>query len=87
MYAEEGIIEKFLIDNNLTFTMGCVESLGFVCVHRDVTPPFRATLSPYFIGKYLKLKNPFLEGGCFAVVFQILTYFTVFDRRHNRVKF
>ena len=44
--------ELVLINKNLTFTMGCVDSLGFICVHRDVTPPFKAILSPYYIGKY-----------------------------------
>ncbi len=46
------IPELVLINENLTFTIGCVDSLGFVCVHRDVIPPFKAILSPYYIGKY-----------------------------------
>jgi len=46
------IPELVLINKNLTFTMGCVDSLGFICVHRDVVPPFKAVLSPYYIGKY-----------------------------------
>ncbi len=46
------IPELVLIDKNLTFTMGCVDSLGFIGVHRDVYPYFIAILSPYFIGKY-----------------------------------
>lgn len=46
------IPELILINKNLTFTMGCVESLGFICVHRDVIPPFKAVLDPYYIGKY-----------------------------------
>lgn len=46
------IPELILINKNLSFTMGCVDSLGFICVHGDVTPPFKAVLSPYYIGKY-----------------------------------
>lgn len=41
-----------LIDEDLTFTMGCVDSLGFIGVHRDVYPFFTAILDPYYIGKY-----------------------------------
>lgn len=41
-----------LIKKELTFTIGCVDSLGFIGVHRDVYPYFTATLSPYYIGKY-----------------------------------
>ncbi len=48
----EYIPELVLIDKDLTFTMGCVDSLGFIGVHRDVYPPFTVILSPYYIGKY-----------------------------------
>lgn len=41
-----------LIEKDLSFTMGCQEPLGCICVHRDVIPPFTAILSPYYIGKY-----------------------------------
>jgi formylglycine-generating enzyme required for sulfatase activity len=46
------IPELILINKDLTFTMGCVDSLGFIGVHRDVYPYFTAMLSPYYIGKY-----------------------------------
>jgi len=41
-----------LIEKNLSFTMGCQESLGCICVHRDVIPPFAVMLSPYYIGEH-----------------------------------
>jgi formylglycine-generating enzyme required for sulfatase activity len=63
------IPELVLINKNLTFTMGCVDSLGFVCVHRDVTPPFKAVLSPYYIGKY-EVRNDeykyFVDDSCYC---------------------
>ena len=46
------IPELVLIDEDLTFTMGCVDSLGFIGVHRDVYPYFTAILDSYYIGKY-----------------------------------
>lgn len=46
------IPELILIGEDLTFTMGCVDSLGFIGVHRDVYPYFTVILSPYYIGKY-----------------------------------
>jgi len=45
-----------LINKQLTFTMGYIDSPGFVLLHRDVLPAFLATLSPYSIGKY-ELRN------------------------------
>jgi sulfatase modifying factor 1 len=43
------IPELILINNNLTFTMGCQDSL--FCNGSDI-PPFKAILNPYYIAKY-----------------------------------
>ena len=56
---ETWIPELVLIDEDLTFTMGCVDSLGFIGVHRDVYPYFTAILSPYYIGKYEVRNNEY----------------------------
>ena len=46
------IPELVYINENLTFTMGCVDSLGYIGVHADVYPYFIAILTPYYIGRY-----------------------------------
>lgn len=60
-YKAPYIPELVKIDNDLTFTMGCQDSLGFICVHRDVIPPFKAILSPYYIGKYEVRNDEFIH--------------------------
>lgn len=50
--ARSYIPKLIFINKDLTFTMGCVDALGFICMHRDVIPPFQVILSPYYIGMY-----------------------------------
>jgi len=46
------IPELVLINENLTFTMGCLDLPGWYYTNLTEKPTFKATLSPYYIGKY-----------------------------------